>query len=90
MGFFTKNLLVNVLDKVMGFRSKFPAHQIGGQKNLWDMGGYGFIRLSDKAGSTVVRITNFGPFRRGTRKVTLVQELQHIYIRDWVDSCANP
>ena len=55
MGFFTKNLWVNVLDRVMGFRSKSPAHQIGGQKNLWNMGGYGFIRLWDKAGSTVQR-----------------------------------
>ena len=54
MGFFTKNLWVNVLDRVMGFRSKFPAHQIGGPKNLWDMGGYGFIRLWDRTGLTVL------------------------------------
>jgi len=68
MGFFTRNLWVNVLDRVIGFRSKFPAHQIGGQKNLWDIGGYGFIRLWDKAGSTalinLVKLMFSGPVKR--------------------------
>lgn len=45
MGLFPKELKVNVLDRVMGFRSKFPGHKIGGQKfcgMLEVMGLYGY------------------------------------------------
>jgi len=54
MGFFPKDLWVKCLDRFMGYGSKIPAYRIGGPKKLWDCGGYNFIQVWDKAGSTVL------------------------------------
>ena len=54
LGSFPKDLWVKCLDKFMGYGSKIPAYQIGGPKKLWDCGGYSFMQVWDKAGSTVV------------------------------------
>jgi len=40
----------------MGYGMHFPAHQVGGQPELWDIRGYGFSGLWVMTGPTVVII----------------------------------
>jgi len=39
---------------VMGYGMHFPAHQVGGQVELWDITGYGFSQVWVMTGSTVI------------------------------------
>ena len=54
MGFFPKRVWVMDYCGLMGYGMKFPAHQVGGSKNLCDLRVYGLSESWVKRGSTVL------------------------------------
>jgi len=57
MGFFQRRGMGYGLWSPMGYGLHFPAHQVGGPAELWDITGYGFPQVWVKTGSTVLVFT---------------------------------
>ena len=53
MGFAHRGVWVMVIGPTMGYGMHFPAHQVGGLAELWDITGYGFSQVWVKTGLTV-------------------------------------
>ena len=53
MGFAREGVWVMGYCRLMGYGMHFPAHQVGGQAELWDIRGYGLSEVWVMTGSTV-------------------------------------
>jgi hypothetical protein len=53
MGFSGGGVWVMGYGRPMGYGMHFPAHQVGGLAELWDITGYGFSQVWVITGSTV-------------------------------------
>ncbi|KAF8811548.1 hypothetical protein BYT27DRAFT_7221402 [Phlegmacium glaucopus] len=58
MGFSSRGVWVMGYGRPMGYVMHFPAHQVGGLAELWDITGYGFSQVWVITGSTVHIYTN--------------------------------
>jgi hypothetical protein len=67
MGFAREGVWVMGYCRLMGYGMHFPAHQVGGQAELWDIRGYGLSEVWVMTGSTV--LTNSRPHRSANRSL---------------------
>ena len=56
MGFACGGVWVMGYWRPMGYGMHFPAHQVGGLVQLWDITGYGFSQVWVMTGSTVLTL----------------------------------
>ncbi|KAF8814357.1 hypothetical protein BYT27DRAFT_7014425, partial [Phlegmacium glaucopus] len=56
MGFAHRRVWIMGYCGPMGYGIQFPANQVGGQPELWDIRGYGFREVWVKRGSTVFNL----------------------------------